>query len=58
MEFIKGRKGKRDASNDEEKFRFPVVEEIWEVTCGVPEEWEARPQLPTSTLHFPKVSTS
>lgn len=33
MELIKGRKTRRAKPRDEEKFRFPPTEEIWEVEC-------------------------
>ena len=33
MELIKGRKSSRVGTRDEEKFRFPPTEEIWEVSC-------------------------
>ena len=33
MELIKGRKPRRADSRNEQKFRFPAVEEVWEVSC-------------------------
>ena len=38
MELIKGRKDRR-TSRDEEKFRFPAVEEVWETS------WKTLPPL-------------
>jgi hypothetical protein len=34
MELVKGRKAKRQERRDEEQFRFPAVQEMWEVSCG------------------------
>ena len=34
MELIKGRKSSRVGTRDEEKFRFPPTEEIWEISCA------------------------
>ena len=34
MELIKGRKSSRVDARNEEKFRFPPTEEIWEVSCA------------------------
>ena len=33
MELIKGRKTAKGATRDEQMFRFPPTEEIWEVSC-------------------------
>jgi hypothetical protein len=42
MELIKGRKSSRVGTRDEEKFRFPPTEEIWEVSCAQDGEGEER----------------
>jgi hypothetical protein len=42
MELVKGRKTSRDDSRNEQKFRFPAAEEIWEVSCN--EHGECEPQ--------------
>ena len=39
MELIKGRKATRQQQPDEEKLRFPILEQTWEVSCGA-REWE------------------
>jgi len=41
MELIEGRKTRRD-TRDEEKFRFPLTEEIWETKCVEEGECEER----------------
>ncbi len=33
MELIKGRKTSREDTRNEQKFRFPATEEVWEVSC-------------------------
>ena len=33
MRLIKGPKAKREDPRNEERFRFPAVEETWEVVC-------------------------
>jgi hypothetical protein len=33
MQLIKGRKTGREETRNEQKFRFPATEEIWEVSC-------------------------
>ena len=33
MQLIKGLKSSRPDTRNEEKFRFPPTEEIWEVSC-------------------------
>jgi hypothetical protein len=43
MRLIKGRKAKREEPRDEERFRFPAVEETWEVSCASLEDWEEPP---------------
>ena len=40
MELIKGRKTSRDETRNEQKFRFPATEEIWEVSCAEDGEWD------------------
>jgi hypothetical protein len=42
MELISGRKAKREEPQNEEKFRFPALDEPWEVSCSVQEEWESQ----------------
>jgi hypothetical protein len=34
MQLIKGLKASRPDTRNEEKFRFPPTEEIWEVSCA------------------------
>ena len=34
MRLIKGRKAKREEPRNEERFRFPAVQEPWEVSCA------------------------
>jgi hypothetical protein len=40
MRLIKGRKARREESRNEEKFRFPAVQEISEVSCASYEDWQ------------------
>jgi hypothetical protein len=40
MRLIKGRKVKREEPPNEEIFRFPAIQEPWEVSCASDEEWE------------------
>jgi hypothetical protein len=40
MRLIKGRKARREEPRDEERFQFPAVQEIWEVSCASHDEWE------------------
>ena len=40
MRLIKGRKVKREEPPNEERFRFPAVQEPWEVSCASDEDWE------------------
>jgi hypothetical protein len=40
MELIKGRKSRRVDTRNEEKFRFPPTEEIWEISCAQDGEGE------------------
>jgi hypothetical protein len=42
MELIKGRKNRRAGARDEEKFRFPSIEEVWETSCSEDGECEER----------------
>jgi hypothetical protein len=41
MDLIKGRKAKREEPRDEEMFRFPALDEPWELSCGA-SEWQER----------------
>jgi len=43
MRLIKGRKSKREEPRNEERFRFPAVQEPWEVSCTLHEDWEEPP---------------
>ena len=43
MRLIKGRKAKREEPQNEERFRFPAVQEPWEVSCASHEDWEEPP---------------
>jgi len=38
MRLIKGRKAEREEPRREEMFRFPAVQEIWEVSCASRED--------------------
>jgi hypothetical protein len=40
MRLIKGRKAKREEPRNEERFRFPAIQETWEVSCTAYEEWD------------------
>jgi hypothetical protein len=40
MRLIERRQPKRYEPADDEKVRFPAVEERWETSCGEPEEWD------------------
>ena len=42
MRLIKGRKARREEPRDEEMFRFPAVQEIWEISCASHEERDER----------------
>lgn len=42
MRLIKGRKVKREEPRNEERFRFPAIQEPWEVSCASDEELEAQ----------------
>jgi hypothetical protein len=43
MRLIKGRQIKREEPRDEKMFRFPAVQETWEVSCTAPEDWKVIP---------------
>jgi hypothetical protein len=45
MRLIKGRKAEREERDFEEMFRFPAVQEIWEVSCASRED---RKEIPNS----------
>jgi hypothetical protein len=34
MRLVKGRKAAKEEPRNEEMFRFPVIQETWEVWCG------------------------
>ncbi len=42
MELIKGRQTSRVETRNEQKFRFPATEEIWEVSCVEDREWDGQ----------------
>ncbi len=42
MELISRRKARREESPNEEKFRFPALDETWEVSCSMQEEWKSQ----------------
>ncbi|HEY3161721.1 MAG TPA: hypothetical protein VGJ78_22300 [Vicinamibacterales bacterium] len=42
MELIKGRKLRRGDTRTEQMFRFPAIEEVWEVSCVEEREHEER----------------
>jgi len=52
MELIKGRKAGRKDTRNEQKFRFPATEEIWEVACSEDGECEER-EIQTSVRKRP-----
>jgi hypothetical protein len=43
MRLIKRRQAKREEARTEEMFRFPAVQEIWEVSCTSREDWKGIP---------------
>ena len=43
MRLIKGRKAEREEPRREEMFRFPAVQEIWEVSCASREDRKVIP---------------
>jgi hypothetical protein len=43
MRLIKGRKAEREEPDFEEMFRFPAVQEIWEVSCASREDRKVIP---------------
>ncbi len=42
MELLKGKKTRRRETGNEEMFRYPATEEIWEVPCAQECEYEER----------------
>jgi hypothetical protein len=42
MRLIKGRQASPEEPRDEEMIRFPAVQEIWEVSCGLREDRDER----------------
>jgi hypothetical protein len=48
MELIKGRKNRRSRVQDEERFRFPAIEEVWETSCLEDREYEEREVQPVA----------
>jgi hypothetical protein len=38
MRLVKGRKEKREEPMNEERFRFPAVQETWEISCALHDE--------------------
>ena len=52
MRLIKGRKIKHEEPRNEERFRFPAIQEPWEVSCGSDEDWEE--QAPANEKADPK----
>ena len=59
MELIKGRKTRRNDTRNEQMFRSPATEQIWEVACGEDgecEEREVQMVARSKRPHFPIAS--